>query len=256
MTYLLQLTKLSKDFGGFHVIDNVDLEVNQGERHALIGPNGAGKSTLFNLITGLYPPSRGTIHFKGIRIDGLAAYKVNRCGISRSFQIINIFRDMTVYENIRSAILAKEGLSLAITRTVKSLDRVRRQAEFVLDRINLSPVSNELAGTLAYGQQRALEIGLTIAQDPELVLLDEPSAGLTPEETKLIVALIREITTDKTLLIVEHDMDVVFDLADRISVLNRGTIVAIGTPTEIKQNEMVKEVYLGNLFDPNSAQGG
>jgi len=145
---------------------------------------------------------------------------------------------------------------LAITRTVKSLDRVRRQAEFVLDRINLSPVSNELAGTLAYGQQRALEIGLTIAQDPELVLLDEPSAGLTPEETKLIVALIREITTDKTLLIVEHDMDVVFDLADRISVLNRGTIVAIGTPTEIKQNEMVKEVYLGNLFDPNSAQGG
>jgi len=109
MTYLLQLTKLSKDFGGFHVIDNVDLEVNQGERHALIGPNGAGKSTLFNLITGLYPPSRGTIHFKGIRIDGLAAYKVNRCGISRSFQIINIFRDMTVYENIRSAILAKEG---------------------------------------------------------------------------------------------------------------------------------------------------
>jgi branched-chain amino acid transport system ATP-binding protein len=255
MTHLLQLNKVSKNFGGFRVIDNVDLVVDQGERHALIGPNGAGKSTLFNLITGLYPPSRGTIHFRDKRIDGLAPYKVNRCGIARSFQIINIFRDMTVYENIRSAILAKQGLSLAVGRTVKSLDGVREQAEVVLGRINLSAVRNDLAGTLGYGQQRALEIGLTIAQDPELVLLDEPGAGLTPEETKQIVALIREVTAEKTLLIVEHDMDVVFDLADRISVLNRGTIVATETPAEIKRNEMVKEVYLGSLFDHNAAEG-
>jgi branched-chain amino acid transport system ATP-binding protein len=256
MTNLLQLIKVFKSFGGYHVIIDLNLEVRQGERHALIGPNGAGKSTLFNLITGRFPLTGGTIHFKGKRIDGLAPHKVNRCGIARSFQIINIFRDRTVYENIRSAVLAKEGLSLSITRLVKGLGGVREQTEDILDRIYLTSFRNHLAGTLAYGQQRALEIGLTIAQDPELVLLDEPGAGLTPEETRRTVALIREVTAEKTLLIVEHDMDVVFDLADRISVLNRGTIVATDTPAQIKQNEMVKDVYLGSLFDKNPTEGG
>jgi branched-chain amino acid transport system ATP-binding protein len=256
MTNLLQLIKVSKRFGGYHVIVDLNLEVHQGERHALIGPNGAGKSTLFNLITGRFPLTGGTIHFKGKRIDGLAPHEVNRRGIARSFQIINIFRDRTVYENIRAAVLAKQGLSLSVTRLVKGLRGVREQAEHILDRINLTSSRDHLAGTLAYGQQRALEIGLTIAQDPELVLLDEPGAGLTPEETRRIVALIREVTAEKTLLIVEHDMDVVFDLADRISVLNRGTIVATETPAQIKQNEMVKEVYLGSLFDKNPTEGG
>ncbi len=254
MTPVLRLNGVSKHFGGIHVIDDVNLEIVKGERHALIGPNGAGKSTLFNLVTGFYSPTNGTIHFKDRRIDGLAPYKIIRLGVARSFQIINIFKDMQVYENVRNAIVAKHQHSLTFTRMLTNLNHVKKETEYILTRINLKPFQNELAGTLGYGQQRALELGLTIALGPELVLLDEPGAGLTPEETRDIVRLIREVTADKTLIIVEHDMDVVFDLADRISVLNRGKILATGTPEEIKRNESVKEVYLGSLFEENSIQ--
>jgi branched-chain amino acid transport system ATP-binding protein len=256
MNHVLRLSGISKHFGGFQVIDDVNLEVVKGERHALIGPNGAGKSTLFNLITGLYSPTKGTIHFKDKRIDGYPPYKVIRLGIARSFQIINIFKDMTVYENVRNAIVAKHRHSLKFTRILVSLDKVKEETEYILNRINLTTFLEELAGTLGYGQQRALEIGLTIALDPELVLLDEPSAGLTPEETKEIVKLIREVTAEKTLVIIEHDMDVVFNLADRISVLSRGRIVATETPEEIRRNEMVKEAYLGDLFEEKLVQDG
>jgi len=256
MAYMLRLSSVSKDFGGFHAIDDVNLEVVKGERHAIIGPNGAGKSTLFNLITGLYSPTKGTIYFKDRRIDGLAPYKVNRLGIARSFQIINIFKDMTVYGNVRNAIVAKHRHSLKFIRRLESLNKVKEETEYFLSRINLTPFRDEMAGTLGYGQQRALEIGLTIAQDPELVLLDEPGAGFTPEETKGIIKFIREVTAGKTLVIIEHDMDVVFELADRITVLNRGRIVATETPEEIKRNEMVKEAYLGDLFDEKCVQDG
>ncbi|MBI5604606.1 MAG: ABC transporter ATP-binding protein [Deltaproteobacteria bacterium] len=249
-TPLLRLAGVSKHFGKFSVIEDVNLEVVQGERHALIGPNGAGKSTLFNLITGKYFPTEGTIYFKGEQIDHLPPHKVNRLGISRSFQIINIFKEMTVYENVRNAVVAKHRLSLRFTRPLSAFSFIREETEHMLGRINLTPFRDEPAGTLGYSQQRALEIGMTIAQDPELVLLDEPGAGLSPEETKEIVKLIREVTARKTLLIVEHDMDVVFNLADRISVLNWGRIVLTETPEQIKNNEMVKEVYLGNLFEP------
>jgi branched-chain amino acid transport system ATP-binding protein len=249
MIPVLRLKGVAKKFGRFVVIDDVNLEVFEGERHALIGPNGAGKSTLFNLITGRYSPTKGVIDFKEKRIDGHPPYKINRLGIARSFQIINIFKEMTVYENVRNAIVAARRCSLQFTRRLANMDGVRRETEYILDRINLTSFRNEPASTLGYGQQRALEIGLTIAQDPELVLLDEPGAGLTPEETKEIIKLIREVTAQKTLLIVEHDMDVVFNLADRISVLNRGRIVATETPEEIKRNKVVKEAYLGGFFD-------
>jgi branched-chain amino acid transport system ATP-binding protein len=243
MTPVLRLNGVSKHFGGIHVIDDVNLEILEGERHALIGPNGAGKSTLFNLITGFYSPTQGTIHFKERRIDGLAPYKIIRLGIARSFQIINIFKDMQVYENVRNAIVAKHHGSLMFSHLLTSLKKVDEETEYILDRIHLQPFRNELAGTLGYGQQ--------------VVLLDEPGAGLTPDETREIVRLIREVTAGKTLVIVEHDMDVVFDLADRISVLNRGTILATETPEEIKKNEAVKEVYLGSLFeDKSTRQGG
>jgi branched-chain amino acid transport system ATP-binding protein len=252
MSGILRLQGISKHFGGLSVIDDVNLEVLQGERHALIGPNGAGKSTLFNLITGRYYPTRGTIHFKEKRIDRLPPFRVNRLGIARSFQIVNIFKEMTVYENVRNAIVARHRKSLQISRLLAGLGKVREETEYILSRIGLTAFRDVRGGTLGYGQQRALEIGLTIAQDPELVLLDEPGAGLTAEETRGIVELIREVTARKTLLIVEHDMDVVFNLADRISVLHRGTIVATGTSEEIKANEMVKEAYLGGLFDERS----
>jgi branched-chain amino acid transport system ATP-binding protein len=256
MTPILRLNGVSKHFGGIHVIDDVSLEILKGERHALIGPNGAGKSTLFNLMTGFYSPTKGTIHFKDRRIHGLAPYKIIRLGIARSFQIINIFKDMRVYENVRNAIVAKHRCSLMFNHLLTSLKKVGEETEYILSRIHLTSFQNELAGTLGYGQQRALELGLTIALDPEVVLLDEPGAGLTPDETREIVRLIREVTAGKTLVVVEHDMDVVFDLADRISVLNRGAILATGTPEEIKRNEAVKEVYLGSLFEDKSIRQG
>lgn len=246
---MLVLKGVSKHFGPLAVIQRVNLEVTKGERHALIGPNGAGKSTLFNLITGHYRPSAGEIYFKDRRISGLAPHEITRLGISRSFQIINIFRDMSVYQNMRITVTARHRMSLNFRCQVASLGQVREESEFVLSRVGLLPFMNEPAGRLGYSQQRALEVGLAVALDPELLLLDEPGAGLSPDETRSIVGLIKEVTTGKTLVIVEHDMDVVFDLADRISVLNYGTIVASGSPDEIRRNETVKEVYLGNVLE-------
>lgn len=250
---MLILKNVSKYFGHSSVIQKVNLEVARGERHALIGPNGAGKSTLFNLITGHYKPTGGEIYFKDKRIDGLARHKITRLGIARSFQTINIFKDMTVYENMRITVTAKNHMSLAFGCRITSLRQIREESEFVLSRVGLLPFMEEPAGTLGYSQQRALEVGLTVALDPELLLLDEPGAGLSPDETKAIVSLIKEVTEDKTLVIVEHDMDLVFDLADKISVLNLGIIVASGTPDEIRRNETVKEIYLGNVLQDKNA---
>jgi branched-chain amino acid transport system ATP-binding protein len=249
---ILELVNVTKDFG-FRVVDDVTLQINGGERHALIGPNGAGKSTIFNLITGRYRVSKGSVVFKGRRIDTLPPYRIIRLGIARSFQIINIFKDRTVYENMRAAIVAKHRLGLVCSTLLNRMPKIRQETEYLLDRLKLLPYRDEIAGTLGYGQQRALEIGLTIALDPELVLLDEPGAGLTPSETQEVIKLIREITAKKTLLIIEHDMDVVFDLADRISVLNRGRLIASETPEDIKKNEAVKEAYLGDLFQGGGA---
>ena len=249
---MLILKDVWKYFGHLGVIQGVNLEVIKGEKHALIGPNGAGKSTLFNLITGQYRPSRGDIYFKDTRINGLAPHEITRLGIARSFQIINIFRDMTVYENMRITVTAKHRMSLNFGCRILSLGKVREESEFVLSRVGLLPFIGEPAGRLGYSQQRALEVGLAVALDPELLLLDEPGAGLSPDETRAIVSLIREVTVGKTLVIVEHDMDVVFDLADKISVLNYGTIVASGTPDDIRRDETVKEVYLGNVLEKKS----
>jgi branched-chain amino acid transport system ATP-binding protein len=246
---MLTLKRVSKNFGNLAVIVDVELEVVKGEKHALIGPNGAGKSTLFNLITGHYKPTKGTIQFKEKRIDKLAPYAIIRLCLARSFQIINIFRDMTVYENMRIAVTAKHRLSLNFYRRISKLGNIHEETEAILNQVNLYPFRDDPAGTLGYSQQRALEVGLAVALDPELLLLDEPGAGLSPEETREIVKLVKEVTAEKTLLIVEHDMDVVFDLADRISVLNHGTLVAIGTPEEIRNNQTVKEVYLGSVLD-------
>ncbi len=248
MSAILQLTNVTKHFG-YPVIDDVSLSIIQGERHALIGPNGAGKSTLFNLITGRYRVTKGNISFKDKRIDHLPPYKIVRLGIARSFQIINIFKDRTVFQNMRTAVVAKHRREHAYSCLLGGMREITKQTESWLGRLNLLSYRDETAGTLGYGQQRALEIGLTMALEPEVVLLDEPGAGLSPQDTKEVVKVIREITAGKTLLIIEHDMDVIFDLADRISVLNRGKLLACGTPDEIRANEAVKEAYLGRLFD-------
>ncbi len=242
---ILELQGIYKDFEGLRVLFDVNLGVLEGERHAIIGPNGAGKSTLFNLITGKYHPSKGRIFLKGERITGANPFKLNRMGMARSFQITNIFRTMTVFENVRNAILSKNRIRFDMFSCLSKMDKINRQTENVLHEIGLLERKNDVAGELSYGQQRALEIGLTIATNPELILLDEPTAGMSSEETREAVKLIMRVTEGKTLIIVEHDMEVVFNIADRISVLYYGQVLACGLPGEIRNDQRVKDAYLG-----------
>jgi branched-chain amino acid transport system ATP-binding protein len=242
---ILELRGIYKDFKGPEVLSDINLEIQEGERHAIIGPNGAGKSTLFNLITGKYRPSKGKIFLKDENITGENPFKLNRMGMARSFQITNIFRTMTVFENVRNLILSKNKIRYNFFSRLSKMDGIDRQTEKVLNEIGLHERKDDIAGELSYGQQRALEIGLTIATDPELILLDEPTAGMSSEETREAVKLIERVTEGKTLIIVEHDMEVVFSIADRISVIYYGKILASGLPDEIRNNQKVKDAYLG-----------
>ena len=242
---ILELQGIYKDFEGLEVLFGINLGIQQGERHAIIGPNGAGKSTIFNIITGKYLPSRGKVFFKGLDITGTSPYKLNRHGLARSFQITNIFRTMTVFQNVRNAILSRNKIRYNLFSRLDRMKDIHDQTEKVLGQIGLLDRKDVLAGLLSYGQQRALEIGLTIATEPELILLDEPTAGMSSEETREAVKLIGRVTQGKTLIIVEHDMEVVFSLADRITVIYYGETLASGPPGEIRQNQKVKDAYLG-----------
>ncbi len=242
---ILELKEIYKDFDGLEVLFGINLAIQEGERHAIIGPNGAGKSTLFNLITGKYLPSRGQIFFKGQDVTGTSPFKLNRSGMARSFQITNIFRTMNVFQNVRNAILSKNKIRYNMFSSLSRMDEVNRQTEKMLEQIGLVDRKDAVAGELSYGQQRALEIGLTIATDPDLILLDEPTAGMSSEETREAVKLIERVTAGKTLVIVEHDMEVVFSIANRISVIYYGEVLASGPPEEIRQDQKVKDAYLG-----------
>ncbi len=241
----LQLLDLHKNFGVTPIIRGVNLDVRQGERHALIGPNGAGKSTLFHLISGRFPVSTGQVMLKGEDITGLPPYMINRRGLSRSFQVTNIFPRMSVYDNIRCGILWSLGYRYSFWRMVEKARDARERTEAVMEQINLVSRRDVLAGVLSYAEQRALEIGITIASGADVIMLDEPTAGMSLSETEHAVELIRRISEGKTLLIVEHDMSVVFDLADRISVLVYGQLIATDTPENIRANAAVQEAYLG-----------
>jgi branched-chain amino acid transport system ATP-binding protein len=241
----LQLVELHKRFGETPIIRGVNLDVRQGERHAVIGPNGAGKSTLFHLISGRFPVSSGQVLLKGEDITGLTPYMINRRGLSRSFQVTNIFPRMSVYENIRCAVLWSLGYRYSFWRMVEKARDARELTESVLEQINLTSRRDVMAGVLSYAEQRALEIGITIASGADVIMLDEPTAGMSLSETEYAVALIRRVSEGKTLLIVEHDMSVVFDLADRISVLVYGQVIATDTPENIRANPAVQEAYLG-----------
>lgn len=242
---ILELKEIYKDFEGLGVLFGINLEVGEGERHAIIGPNGAGKSTLFNLITGKYRPSRGKIFFKGQDITGKNPFLLSRMGMARSFQITNIFSTMTVFENVRNAVLSKNKIRYNLFSRLSKMNGINEETERIISQIGLLERKNEVAGELDHGAQRALEIGLTIATNPELILLDEPTAGMSMEETKEAVKLIERVTDGKTLIIVEHDMDVVFSLADRISVIYYGKVLASGPPEEIRNDQRVKDAYLG-----------
>ena len=241
----IELRNVEKSFGVTKIIQNMSLVVAKGERHALIGPNGAGKSTTFNLISGYMKPTGGEVLLRNEVISHLPPYQINRRGLSRSFQVTNVFANMTVWENIRCAVLWATGQRYAFWKNIDTLPDVRERTARILTDIHLTSRRDVPAGLLTYAEQRALEIGITIAGGADVILLDEPTAGMSNAETERAVALIRRLTEGRTLLIVEHDMSVVFGLADRISVLVYGQIIASGTPQEIRANPKVKEAYLG-----------
>ncbi|MFP6560278.1 ABC transporter ATP-binding protein [Paraburkholderia sp. B3] len=249
MTAALELREVRKKFGRTEIIRGVNLDVVKGERHALIGPNGAGKSTTFNLISGRFSPSSGTVKLNGVDISGLPPYKINRMGLSRSFQVTNIFHRLSVFENLRCSVLWALGYRYSFWHRLGQLRDARERADEVLELIGLQDRRDTHAGLLTYAEQRALEIGITIAGGAEVILLDEPTAGMSRSESDHAVELIHKVTVGKTLVMVEHDMSVVFGLADRISVLVYGEVIATDTPEAIRNNRSVKEAYLGTTLD-------
>ena len=241
----ISLRDVHKSFGRTQIIRAVNLEIPRGQRHAMIGPNGAGKTTLFNLISGRFSITSGTIALNGRSIDGLAPHEINRLGLSRSFQITSIFPRLTVFENIRCGLLWARGYRYSFWHLLGGQRALNEEADQLLERLNLQGRRTVPAGLLSYAEQRALEIGITVAGGAEVILLDEPTAGMSRSETDHAVALIRAVTKDKTLLIVEHDMSVVFDLADVITVLVYGQVIASDVPAKIRGDRAVQEAYLG-----------
>jgi branched-chain amino acid transport system ATP-binding protein len=242
----LALKNIHKNFGKTQIIRGIDLSVSSGERIAIIGPNGAGKSTLFNLMSGRFAPTSGEIWLGDQRIDGKQPFEINRLGLSRSFQITNIFPKLSVFENLRCAVLWSLGYKYSFFKFLADLDDANKLAEQYMEKIRLDRKRDVLAMNLTYAEQRALEIGITIAGGAKVILLDEPTAGMSKSETLRFVQLIRQVTEGKTLLTVEHDMGVVFGLADKIAVVVYGEVIAFDTPDAVRSNPKVQEAYLGS----------
>ena len=244
---VLSLKAVRKNFGETKIIRGVNLDIEQGERHAIIGPNGAGKSTLFHLISGLYNVTAGTIEFKGQEIQNKPPFEISRLGLARSFQVTNIFARMNVFENVRCALLWPNGYNYSFWHLMGKQTELNEKAIQVLEQIGLEDKMHYPAGELAYAQQRALELGIAIAGNAEIILLDEPVAGMSRSEAQNTVELIRRVTAGKTLIMVEHDMNIVFDIADKISVLVYGEIIACDKPEQIRADSKVQEAYLGEV---------
>ncbi|MFM7332552.1 MAG: ABC transporter ATP-binding protein [Brachymonas sp.] len=252
---ILELKDLRKSFGKTEIIRGVNLAVNAGERVAVIGPNGAGKSTLFNLISGRFEPSSGEMLLKGQRINGKKPFEINRMGLSRSFQITNIFPKLSVFENLRCGVLWSLGYKYSFWKFLADLDDANERTEELMEQIRLDKKRDVLATNLTYAEQRALEIGITIAGGAEVILLDEPTAGMSKTETQNFIKLIRQVTEGKTLLTVEHDMGVVFGLADKIAVVVYGEVLAFDRPDAVRANAKVQEAYLGSPVADGQAGG-
>ena len=253
--YALELKDVRKSFGKTEIIRGVNLAVHAGERVAVIGPNGAGKSTLFNLISGRFGPTSGEIMLNGQRIDHKKPYEINRMGLSRSFQITNIFPKLSVFENLRCAVLWSLGYKYTFLKFLSGLKDANERAEQLMTMIRLEKKRDTLAMNLTYAEQRALEIGITIAGGADVILLDEPTAGMSKSETSRFIHLIKEVTVGKTLLTVEHDMGVVFGLADKIAVVVYGEVIAFDTPEAVRANAKVQEAYLGSSVADSQAGG-
>jgi len=244
---ILETKGLFHDYSGLEVLFDVNLQVKEGERHAIIGPNGAGKTTLFNTITGTCCPSKGKVFFKGKEITGFPPYKLTRLGMGRSFQLTSTFLRLVTFQNVRLAILSKKGIRFNLFRRVDKMAEITQETLEILKSINLEQEVLMPASLLSYGKHRSLEISMALATNPDLILLDEPTAGMSRDETHTAVEMIKRLTEGKTVVIIEHDMDVVFSIADRITVLHYGQILATGTPDEIRQNQKVKDAYLGEV---------
>jgi branched-chain amino acid transport system ATP-binding protein len=246
---ILVTRNLTKDFSGFVAVSGVDLNVQRGQIHALIGPNGAGKTTFFNLLTKFIAPSAGSIVFNGRDITDLAPARTARLGMIRSFQISAVFLNMSVRENVRVALQRKSGIGQNFWTNETALGILNDRADELLEAVGILAHRNELAAELPYGKKRALEIAATIALDPELMLLDEPTAGMDRAGTQTIIDLVRTVAANRTVLMVEHNMSVVSSLCDRITVLARGKILAEGNYDEVSRNPLVIEAYLGGGHD-------
>ena len=244
---ILQAKNVGKRFGGVAAVADVDLDVYRHETLAIIGPNGAGKTTFYNLLSGRMQPTSGTILFEGQDITGMPPHRISRLGISRSFQINNIFEEMTVRENVEVAVTALRGDGRRWANLASRNVAVQDEADELLSRLSLSALSDQRAGVISYGDKRLVEIAVVLATRPRLVLLDEPTAGMTPDETQRVVQLIKSLgnSGDYTFVITEHDMNVVFGLADRILVMHRGQRLVLGTPEEVRAHPEVRRAYLG-----------
>lgn len=246
---VLSLRDVRKSFGMTEILRGVSVDIVAGERHAIIGPNGAGKSTLFHVVSGRIRRSSGEVLLRGERIDGRSAFEISRLGLARNFQVTNLFGNMTVFDNLRAAALRPDPKALSFWSGLGARRAVREQAEHVMEEIGLTHRRDVSAAVLSYAEQRALEIGVAIAGGADVILLDEPTAGMSNHETERAIALIERVTAGRTLVMVEHDMNVVFTLADRISVLVYGQIIATDTPERIRGNRAVQEAYLGAIED-------
>lgn len=242
---MLEIMQVEKNFSGLEVLKEVTFNVGKNENHAIIGPNGAGKTTLFNIISGKFRPSGGKVIFKDVDISNKPPHVRNRMKISRSFQITNVFAELNVFDNVLAGVSCQKGLRYNFFKSPISNSEITDRTAAIIKQVGLENDMQTMVRELSYGKQRALEIGVTLSTDPELMLLDEPTAGMTREETAEAIELIQKVSDDKSLLVIEHDMDVVFTLADTISVLHYGTILASDTPENIRNDQRVKDAYLG-----------
>ena len=242
---ILHTANLTKRFGGLTAVDAVNLEVKEGTIHSIIGPNGAGKTTLFNMLTGEIPPTGGEVYFQGKNITGLKPYQITRIGIGRSFQQNSLFKNLTVLENIRLAAHIHLGGHFNFLRDFRAYLQPIQQARKILEEIEIQDLADRKAGELSHGAQRALEVALALAADPPLILLDEPTSGTSPDETIRMIRLIRKLAKQRTMIVIEHNMNLVWSISTTITVLHQGQVIATGTPAEIGAHGEVRKAYLG-----------
>jgi len=249
---LLETINLNKQFGALQAVRDVNLRIEEKTIHSIIGPNGAGKTTLFNMVAGVYSPTAGTILFQGNDITNTKIYERSHLGIGRSYQVTSIFPELTVKENIRLAVQSRGNRNFRIFQNANRLKDVESRTTSILDEVGLKDIALEKAGAVSYGYQRSLEVGIALATNPILLLLDEPTSGMPPDEARRMMNLIKRISQGLTVLLIEHHMEVVMTISDRITVLQQGKVIAEGKPGEVQKNESVKRAYLGGFEDAAS----